>query len=85
MLRTLLRLVLHLRVTNLLHWNTEQGWFILFSAMTALLRMWDKPAGRYVTASRSTSRLSELPTLQPLLLLNTPSEVATPLIGMRPQ
>jgi len=35
--------------------------------------------------AQNSCRLSEVPTLQPLLLLNMPSAVATPLLGMRPQ
>ena len=53
--------------------------------MTALLRMWDRLAGHYLTASKNTNRPSEVPTLQTLLLLSMPSAVATPLLGMRPQ
>jgi len=66
------------------HTSSVRGGLIypLHAAMTALLPMWDKPAGRYLTSSRSTNRLSGVPTL--LLLLNLPSAVATPLLGMSP-
>ena len=64
------------------------SWMQVYNQLRRLLPdvspLWDKPAGLYLIASRSINRLSEVPTLQPLLLLNMPSAVATPLPGMRP-
>jgi len=56
--RSLRNIMTRVKASTLLHWSTEQEGFIPCHDWP----MWDKLAGCYLTASRSTNRLSEVPT-----------------------